>query len=467
MIAGPGTQELDATLESLSSFALPALSLADDRELTRVAVLAEQIARRLSAVQVAAAAEVADRSRRELGTVGLAAQHGHVRPAAFLEEVLRISGAEASRRITLGGALRRNIAMTGDLLEPRFPVVAAAVASGEVGPESAAVIVRALDDARRVAAPDDLDIAETGLVEYARGNRVQDVSALAIVVRDRLDPDGILPREEETQLRRGIVLGRERNGVVPIRGAVEPVAAALLRSTFDEANAPGAKPRFLSEEDRNRGTVTTVNDDGGESVTVTDVRTREQRQHDVLAGLLKAGIRNTGREAGQIRSTAEIMVHVSLADIEAGTGAGWIEGIHEPISMSTAERILCDAAFRKVVLGNEGEPLALGKAQYPFTSAQRKAIVARDGDTCLMCDAPAAWTDAHHVHEFFTHGAVGRTDVDDGVLLCEPHHDLFHKSEWKLSMIGGIPHVLAPLEVDPSQRWKRAARPRLSLSSTA
>ena len=466
MIAGPSTQELDAAHASLSSFALSDLALSDDRALTRIAVLAEEISRRVSAIQVTTAAEVADRSRRELGTAGLAARHCHVRPASFLEDVLRISGAEANRRITLGAALRRNVAMTGELLEPRFPLLATAVASGEVGPESAAVIVRALDDARRVAAPDDLDVAEAGLVEYARGNRVQDVSALAIVVRDRLDPDGVLPREEETRLRRGIVLGRERNGVVPIRGAVEPVTAALLRSLFDEANARGATPRFMSDEDRVRGTVTTVDDDGVETVTLGDARTREQRQHDVFAGVMKAGIRNTGREAGQIRSTAEVIVHVSIADLEAGTGVGWIEGIQETVSMSTAERILCDAAFRKVVLGNEGEPLALGKAQYPFTSAQRKAIVARDGDTCLMCDVPAAWTDAHHVHEFFTHGALGRTDVDDGVLLCEPHHELFHKSEWKLSMIGGIPHVLAPPEIDPTQTWKRAGRPRMSLRST-
>jgi hypothetical protein len=328
------------------------------------------------------------------------------------------------------------------------------------------IIVRALDDARRVASPDDLEVAEAGLVEHAQVMPVQFVSDLALVIRDRLDPDGVLPREAETRARRSFRLGRERNGIVPFSGGAAPATAALLRAAFDEANAPAATPRFLSEADRADGTMTTVRDDGTEAVTVRDTRTREQRQHDVFAGLLTAGIRNTGLEPGQIRSTAEVTVHVSLADLESGIGVGWIDGIRESISVNTVEQIACDATFRKIVLGNDGEVLALGKARYPFTSAQRKAIIARDGDTCLLCDAPAAWTAAHHVQEYYTHGAVGKTDVDNGVLLCGAHHDLIHHTEWQIRMIGGIPHLLAPPVIDPARTWRRVGRPRVELSRT-
>jgi hypothetical protein len=465
-MAETSTAELDAALELLGAFDLSGLPIADDKVVTGIAVAAESLARRLSAVQVSVAAEIADRSRHELGTAGLSARHRCVRPAAFLERVLRISGAEAARRVQLGSALRRNLTMTGEVLEPRFPMLAEAVAAGDVGPEAAAIIVRALDDARRVADPGDLNVAEAGLVEHAKVNAVQQVSDLAIVIRDRLDPDGVLPREQETRARRGFRLGRERNGIVPFSGGAEPVTAALLKSAFDEANAPGAKPRFLSEGDRRDGTVTTVADDGSERVTVRDVRARDQRQHDVFAGLLKAGVRNTGFEAGQLRSIAEVTVHISLADLQAGTGLGWIDGIQEPVSMNTVERLACDAVFRRAVLGNDGEVLALGKAQYPFNSAQRKAIIVRDGDTCLLCDAPVTWADTHHVQEFFTHGAVGTTDVDNGVMLCGPHHDLIHHSEWRITMIGGIPHLLAPPEIDPGQTWKRLGKPKVQFPYT-
>ena len=442
------------------------LSLASDAELCADVAQAESLARVLMAIQVAGAAEVAERSRRELGTAGLAQRHGCSTPAGMLESIARISGAEASRRIHLGSALRPSVTILGAALPPRFPALAEAVAEGSIDHEAATHIVRALDSVRRVARPEDLDAAEAGLVHHAEQNRVQYVSDLAIVVRDRLDPDGVLPREEETRIRRGIKLGRERNGIVPINGGLAPTTAALLKSAFDEANAPGAQPRFLSDDDRTNGTLTTIDDDGIETVKIRDVRTRDQRQHDVLEGLLKAGIRNTGLETGQIRSTAEITAQVSLADLESGRGVGYIDGMQESVSVSTIQRLLCDAVFRKIVLGNDGEVLAFGKARYPFSSAQRKAMIARDGDTCLFCDAPAAWTDAHHVLEFYTHGAVGETNVDNGVLLCEPCHDIVHHGGWQITMIGGIPHVLAPPEVDPSQTWKRAGKSRVLLPRT-
>jgi Domain of unknown function (DUF222) len=460
------TTELEAALDQLRRFDLAGLRSINDRDLCLVVGAAESLARLLSAIQLAGAAEIADRSRRELGDEGLAQAHGCVRPTAFLERLIHVSGAEAGRRVQLGSALRGTVAISGEVLEPRFPALAAAVDRGEVGPEAAIVIVRALDDARRVAAPDDLDVAEAGLVEYASNKSVQYVTDLAIVVRDRLDPDGVLPREEETRARRGIQLGRERNGIIPVRGGLAPVTAALLRSAFDEANAPGAQPRFLSDDDRRDGTVTTVAADGTETVSVRDLRSRDQRQHDVLVGLLKAGIRNTGLESGQIRSTAEVTAHISLADLEAGTGLGWIDGIQEPVSVNTIERLACDSVFRRVVLGNDGEVLAFGKARYPFSAAQRKAIIARDGDTCVLCDAPVSWADTHHIKEFYTHGAVGETNVDNGVMLCGPHHDLIHHSQWQLSMIGGVPHVLAPPEIDPAQSWQRVGRSRVQFPRT-
>ena len=182
----------------------------------------------------------------------------------------------------------------------------------------------------------------------------------------------------------------------------------------------------------------------------------------MLGGLLQAGIRNSGFEPGQVRSTAEVTAHVSLADLEAGRGVGWIDGLAEPVSVNTIERLLCDAVFRRAVLGNDGELLALGKARYPFTPAQKKAMVVRDGDTCVFdCDVPAAWGDAHHVKEYWTHGAIGETNVDNGVILCQAHHDFIHNSDWQLGMIDGIPHVLAPPGIDPSQTWRRLGRQRI------
>ena len=462
VVSTAGAADMFSAAEELvRTYDVTSLVLATDAKLCADVAKAESLARVLAAIQVAGAAEIAERSRRELGTAGLSQRHGCSTPAQMIESITRISGAEATRRIHLGAALRGGFSILGAPREPRFPILAEAVAEGRVAAEAATVIVRTLDGVRRVALVEDVDVAEAGLVRHAEQNRVLLVSDLAIVVRDRLDPDGVLPREGETKVRRGIQLGRERNGIVPISGGLAPTTAALLMAAFDEANAPGAQPRFLSEDDLANGTQTSTDDDGVETVTVRDVRTRVQRQHDVLDGLVKAGVRNTGLENGQIRSTAEVTAHILLADLESGHGVGYIDGIQESASVNTIQRLLCDAIFRKAVLGNDGEVIAFGKARYPFSSVQRKSIVARDGDTCLMCDTPAAWTDAHHVQEFYTHGAIGETNVDNGVLLCGSHHDLIHHSRWQLRMSNGIPYVLAPPDIDPDQIWKRAGKSRL------
>jgi hypothetical protein len=461
-------QVFELAEQSLSAFDSAQLRTASDDELCRLAIAAEALARRVAAAQVAAAAEIADRSRPELGVGGLARHNGCTKPAMFLGRILLISGADASRRIHLGLALRGETALGGEVLEPRYGAVAKAVDSGALGAEVATVIVRSLDAARRVAEPADLIVAEQALVENARINTPHFVADLARRVRDRLDPDGVLPREQETLLRREIVLGRERNGIVPIHGGLAPTEAALLKSVFDESNAPGAHPRFLSPQDEVEGTVTTVAADGTTSVSLRDVRNRGQRQHDVLVGLLKAGIRNTGLEAGQIRSTAEVVAHVALADLESGVGVGWIDGIDEPVSISTIERLACDAVFRKLVLGNDGEPLALGRARYPFTSAQKRTMIARDGDRCILdCDSPATWGDGHHVIEYWTNGAKGQTDVDNGVMLCPRHHDFIHHSDWQLAMINGLPYVLAPPYLNPAQTWRRLGKPRVRVTTVA
>jgi hypothetical protein len=460
--------QLEGAEASLRDFDVAVLRSISDEQLCLIVQAAESVARKLSAIQLLGAAEVAHRSRPGLGSDGLSEKHSFLKPGPFLERLALISGAEAGRRMRLGEALRWTTCLTSELLEPQFPILARAVEAGEIGAEAASVIVRALEPTRRVANPDDLEAAEAGLVEHARHNPVQYVFDLAIKVRDRLDPDGVLPREEEARERRGVVLGRERNGVVPIRGALAPATAALLRSLFDEANAPGARPRSLPDDDRVRGTVTTVDADGTEKVTIEDRRSRAQRQHDSLDGILKAGIRNSGFEPGQVRSMAEVTAHISIADLESGTGVGWIDGIDESVSVDTIQRILCDAKFRRAILGNDGEIIAFGKARYPFTPAQKRAMVARDGDKCIFdgCPVPASWADGHHVEEFSTHGAKGKTDVDNGVLLCEPHHDFIHESEWQLKMVNGIPHLLAPPHIDSSQTWRRLGRQRIDLRKT-
>jgi hypothetical protein len=57
----------------------------------------------------------------------------------------------------------------------------------------------------------------------------------------------------------------------------------------------------------------------------------------------------------------------------------------------------------------------------------------------------------------------GRTDIDNGVLLCHFHHAHLHKSDWALVMRGGVPHLIPPRYLDPTQTPIPTTRRRTTL----
>ncbi|TFC84276.1 hypothetical protein E3T23_00240, partial [Cryobacterium cheniae] len=73
----------------------------DDDGLLRVTAAVEVLGRRVDALRVAAAAEVADRSRPELGTGQLSAKRGCRTAGELLERVTLVSGPTAGRRMRL------------------------------------------------------------------------------------------------------------------------------------------------------------------------------------------------------------------------------------------------------------------------------------------------------------------------------------------------------------------------------
>ena len=66
-----------------------------------------------------------------------------------------------------------------------------------------------------------------------------------------------------------------------------------------------------------------------------------------------------------------------------------------------------------------------------FTWAQRKAMIARDGDRCVVpyCDRPVAWSDGHHLIAWEDDGP---TVIDNGALPCAAHHTMLHEGGWTL-----------------------------------
>src|SRR6202042_3440949 len=98
-----------------------------------------------------------------------------------------------------------------------------------------------------------------------------------------------------------------------------------------------------------------------------------------------------------------------------------------------------ETGFYPMVVGLQGEPLYQGPLVRYANRAQRRAMIARDGDRCIVpgCKTRAAATDAHHV-VFYSLG--GSTDIDNLVLLCPAHHHALHQGAFELKMVDGMPY---------------------------
>ena len=463
--------ELDLLRQAISlleKVARAALASRDDNALCEITTEAETAGRLIDSLRVQAAGEIDERSRFELGSAGLAFHYGHRRSVHFIEQLTRVSQAEATRRIRLGAAVRPRTMVDGLPLPAHYPVVADAMACGAMGVDAAAQVVRCLDQATKHSLEAELlQEAEQSLVALSETESADHVATWARVWRERLDPDGAEPRDAELRARRGLWLGREKHGLVPFWGACDPSSSALLRAVFTESSNPDCAPRFLSDDDRERAILTVTTDEGNRVERIRDLRTREQRQLDVLVGLVTAGTRATGLEPGGMRSTATVMAVVTLDDLENGRGVGWLDDVDEPISIAAIREMACDAGHRKVVLGNSGEILYVGRLQRLFTAAQRRALAVRDGGCVwLNCTAPPGWCHAHHVEEYNSNGKHGLTDMDNGVLLCPAHHHMLHNSSFTVKMVDGKPWLLAPTWIDPGQTWRPLGRARVTMAAS-
>lgn len=317
-------------------------------------------------------------------------------------------------------------ARLGAALEERWPQTRAAVLAGDVNLEQARVIVAALE-----ALPSDLDpelvakaeahlVAEAGHFDphHLRllGRRVLEVVAPALVEdhqRRALEAEERRAREANR-----LVLRKRGDGITDIKITVPDQVAAKLR-TYLEAYA---SPR--------RGHL-------DPSRTHTDPESGQRIPYPVLMGrafcsLLEAVPAKLLPQHGGSATT--VVVALDFDRLAAGLGAAGLgaAGLSsgEQVSASEAIRLACTANLVPMVLGGTGQPLHLGRGRRLFSAGQRLAMTVRD-QHCRAegCDVPAAWCEAHHAKGRWAVG--GKTDIEDGALLCSWHHHRAHDPDYR------------------------------------
>jgi hypothetical protein len=413
--------------------------LAEGREVAVMAVV-EKIVRRATAVQLHLAAQVDARSPKGLGAERLCARFGCRTPVELVARVTGVSEATAARRISLGKTLVAGTSPTLGVLPSRFPVVAAAVAAGELGEDSARAVVSVLGPIQHRADPEDWAEAERCLVEAATtaGMPADLTRVQALQWKVVLDPDGVEPDGEEAMRHRGLVKLGARDGVIRYRLDLVPEIAGKLDTAVDAIVSPTTSPVFLSE-------------DQAVEQGVRDERTGAQRRHDAFASLIDAAARCA--EVPSIGGAAPtVLVRVDQADLVNGRGAGWIDGIQEPIPMAGITQFVCAGGVQKVLFNTDRAAIGLGSPQRCFTPQQRRAIAVRDGGCVIPgCSTPVGWCEIHHVQEY---SRGGPTHTDNGVALCWFHHRSIDQGGWHVSMRHGVPHVRPPGWIDPAGAWR-------------
>lgn len=416
-------------------------------ELVAVNDVLGAIGRRVDTTRAQVAAEIDHESRRELGADSLAKQHGYRNASAFIAATTGMSNGDAKRLVTVGKAIAPRHSLTGEELPPKHRHIAAGMTGGGLGQAAAALIVAMLERVAVRADGEARDEAERILVERAPGLTLDDLRKLITQAEAWLDPDGVEPAERD---RRGESAMNvfERDGFLHFRGKIDAASGAPIVAAIDgivTASYREAKDEVTEGDDADRRTV-------------------PQRRAQALILLAEhlLGCSHTDLPL----AGATVVVRTDLETLQEGVGLGEVDGIDQPISAETIRHVAASADIIPVVLDGESEIVDWGREKRLFTRPQKLALVERDGG-CAMCNLPPWMTKAHHLNWWLRDH--GKTNLREGVLLCEPCHHRIHDNGWEIVIEGHGTKAkvwfIPPATVDPARTPRLGGRARFDYAA--
>ncbi|WP_020576404.1 HNH endonuclease signature motif containing protein [Actinopolymorpha alba] len=387
-----------------------------DAERAEAVELAHKIVGRSEALRL--------RTIHDVDTHELASQAGATSTAAWLRHKLHLHPGAIGADVKLAKALETNLQATGQ-----------ALAAGRISLQHAKIIRESINLLPKDISDDQKREGEARLLQLATRHDPKELRQLGIHLYETIDPEDAerrlgeqLERERKrAEQKRSITFSHSGPGLQSARVQLPTDEMARLKALLD----PLARPR---KTDANG----------------PDTRTASRRLGDAFVELLDLTLA-AGEAPTRGGTKPQIIITMTLAQLVTGIGYATLDS-GEQISAETARLLACDADVIPAVLNGKGQVLDLGRTTRFFTTAQRHALGIRDGMECNFpsCDRPAKWCDAHHI----THWADGgRTDLNNGVLLCGAHHNLIHNSDWQVRTgPNGRPEYIPPPWIDINQR---------------
>ncbi|WP_072813667.1 HNH endonuclease signature motif containing protein [Rhodococcus zopfii] len=369
---------------------------------------------------------------------------------------LRISAADAARRVK--GAKKTGTwhSADGEQVEPELPATAAAQHAGAIGPDHVAAVARVMRKVPYGLGFDEITTAEKILADAARSVPPEDLVKLGAHLLAYLNPDGDVPDEKERKRRRGVRIGKQGTDLMtPISGLLDPETRALLEPVLAKLARPGMNNPDDPESPTGDVESESLDRDALAKAAARDTRTAVQRNHDALKvalrQMLSSGVLGSHRG---LPVTAILTMTVQQLEQSTGivtTSSGGLVPIRDALRMAeTAHPVLA-------VFDHHGRPLHLGRAKRLASADQRLALIAASGGcTRPGCDAPATLTAVHHITEWRDGGP---TDITNEDLAGDACHALVHDGPggWKTRVAPpGAEHPgrtewIPPPHIDPER----------------
>src|SRR2546430_352173 len=278
-----------------------------------------------------------------------------------------------------------------------MPLVAEALASGEIGYQATAVICHFRENLR-----EDLRelCYEEQWIGHAKQHTVKNLRWLAEHVRYLLDPEGFDHGIEEDYEKRFLYIS-ESSGMFHISGVLDREGGSALRAAIESL---------------------------AKRIGTGDERTPKQRRADALVEVAHQAM-NQGTLPRRNGVRPHITVHTTVEGLKRELGASASElqnGI--PVSSKTVQRLAFDGALSRV-LKADSVVVDVGRATRVVSPAQWRGPQGRDPPCAAPgLRPPAQQTSPHHI-EVWAQG--GQTNLPHLLPPRYFHQPLVHEGGWQ------------------------------------
>jgi Domain of unknown function (DUF222)/HNH endonuclease len=217
---------------------------------------------------------------------------------------------------------------------------------------------------------------------------------------------------------RALHVRQDEDGMVVVRGRLEPEVGALLTQALAAARETLYQRARVANEEAGAG-----------NVSAETPPTLAQKQADALALLAETAL-HQGLDPGTPGERYQVVVHVDapvLADPDQPGQSILEDGAR--VSAETSQRLACDASRVVMRHDEEGRLVEIGARTRTIPPALRRALAHRDRG-CRFPGCGGRFAEGHHLRHW-AHG--GPTTLSNLALLCRRHHRAVHEEGFQVA----------------------------------